>query len=402
LPGSFRTELREFLRAADGGRPPKDPISRLAWQRAWCARLADGGWAGPTWPRSCGGLELDISEQLIYAEELARARVPSHPGTGFLIAGPTIIRHGTDEQRARWLPGLLRADLIWAQAFSEPDAGSDLPALTTRAVRDGDEYIVSGRKVWSSWASQANGLFALVRTGGAGSAEKGITYLVVDSLTAGVSIRPIRDMTGGSEFSEIVFDDVRVPVRNRVGPEGGGWVIARTSLGHERIALAVVQARFYRRIMDELIDLARRQNVAADPVWRQRLMAVETDVRLMQYAGARALAALTRSGDPGPGSSTSRLLNSQAEQRLHEVAVDLLGASGLLHHDDPDAIEKGRWTRGFLRTRASTIGAGTAEIQRNTIAEKVLGLPREGLPREGLPREGLPRDGLTDGYLAMG
>jgi alkylation response protein AidB-like acyl-CoA dehydrogenase len=359
------------------GPPPKVPEQRFEWTRRWCANLVDGGWAGPTWPEHCGGLDLDIDKQLVYAEELAHARVPVHPGTGVLIAGPTIIKHGTDEQRRRWLPGLLRADLVWAQAFSEPDAGSDLPSLSTRAVLEGDHYIVSGRKVWSSWAERANGLFALVRTGPPGSRDKGITYLVIDKLDSHVEIRPIRDMTGGSEFCEITFDEVQVPVTNRIGAEHDGWSIARTSLGHERVTLAVVQARYYRRVVDELIDLARRQGVAIDPVWRQRLVGVETDVRLMQYQGARSLALLTATGEPGPGSSTSRLLNSQAEQRLHQVAVDLLGPAGMFDTTEPEGIDRGRWIRGFLRTRASTIGAGTAEIQRNTIAEKILGLPRD-------------------------
>ena len=373
----FRAQLRSFLVERALGPPPKDPAARLAWQRAWCALLADNGLAGPTWPRSCGGMDLDIDRQLIYTEELARARVPAHPGTGVLIAGPTIIRHGSVDQRDRWLRSLLRADTVWAQAFSEPDAGSDLPSLRTRAVRDGDDYIVTGQKVWSSWADRADHLFALVRTGEPASREGGISYLIIAVDQPGVTVRPIVDLTGGSEFSEITFTEARTPVANRVGEENAGWAIARTSLGHERVALAVVQARFYRRIVDELLDLARRRGVSGNAVTRQRLARVETDVRLMQYAGAQALAAVSRSDEPGPGSSISRLLNSQIEQRLHEVAQDLLGADGMLGHIDPHAIERGRWTRGFLRTRASTIGAGTTEIQRNTIAERVLGLPRE-------------------------
>jgi alkylation response protein AidB-like acyl-CoA dehydrogenase len=373
----FRSALRRFLADNNAGSPPRDTTGRLVWQRAWCATLVDGGWAGPTWPRRWGGLDLDVDKQLIYAEEVGRARVPGHPGTGVLIAAPTLIRHGTCEQLERWLPGLLRADRVWAQAFSEPDAGSDLPSLTTRAVRHGDHYVVSGRKVWSSWAEHADGLFGLVRTGTTASRERGISYLVIDELDPGIEIRPIRDITGGSEFCEIIFDEVPVPVGNLIGDEGGGWAIARTSLGHERVALAVVQARFYRRVVDELIEWARRRGQSRDPMWRQRLATLEIDVRLMHFEGARALARVTATGNPGPASSTSRLLNSQIEQRLHELAIDVLGLDGLLEATDPDAPDRGKWLRGFLRTRASTIGAGTAEIQRNTIAERVLGLPRD-------------------------
>ena len=375
MTGDFRAELRTFLASHDLGAPPKDAGGRLAWQRRWCAQLADNGYAGPTWPTSVGGMDLGIAEQLVYTEELARARVPAHPGTGVLIAGPTIIQHGSDEQRQRWLPALLRADVIWAQAFSEPDAGSDLPSLRTRAVRDGDRYVVTGNKVWSSWADRADSVFALVRTGAPDSRDKGISYLIIDLDRPGVTVTPIVDITGDSEFSEIVFDEVEVPVENRVGEENRGWAIARTSLGHERVALAVVQARFYRRIVDELTALARHLGRSHDPVVRQGLARLEVDVRIMQYAGAQALARTAASGDPGPMSSTTRLRNSLTEQRLHEVAVDLLGASGMLEWRDPNAIEGGRWVRGFLRTRASTIGAGTAEIQRNTLAERVLGLP---------------------------
>jgi alkylation response protein AidB-like acyl-CoA dehydrogenase len=328
-------------------------------------------------------MELAFSKQVVYAEELARARVPSHPGTGVLIAGPTIIRHGTDEQRARWLGPLLRADLIWAQAFSEPDAGSDLPSLQTRAVRVGDEYVVDGQKVWSSWADIADGLFALVRTGRREDRDKAITYLVIDARAPGVTIRPIVDMSGVSEFSEITFDGVRVPLEDRIGPENGGWAIARTSLGHERSALALSQARFYRRVLDELFDLARATAALEDPILRHRLADLEIAVRIMGYSGARTIAAIVQSGEPGANASVSRLLNARTEQRLHEVALQVLGTAGLLDRTDPHAPERGRWAWGFLRTRASTIGAGTSEIQRNTIGEGVLGLPRDPVTYAG-------------------
>ena len=293
------------------------------------------------------------------------------------IAGPTIIRYGTEEQKARLLRPMLRADVIWAQGYSEPEAGSDLPALRTTAVRDGDHYVVNGQKLWSSSADIADILFTLVRTGAADSGRDGITYLLVDAHAPGVTVRPLRDLTGAAGFCEIFFDGVEVPVENRIGEENHGWAITRTSLGHERAAGSLTQARFYDRIVGELIELARECGRAHDPVVRQRLARLAGAQRIMSLNASRMIATIARDGEPGPGSSTSRLFNTLFEQELHEFAVGLQGPVGVLGRGDPHALQKGRWTWGFLRTRASTIGAGTSEIQRNTIAERVLGLPHD-------------------------
>ena len=272
---------------------------------------------------------------------------------------------------------MLRADVIWAQGYSEPEAGSDLPSLRTTAVRDGDRYVVDGQKVWSSSADIADIFFTLVRTGPPHSGRDGITYLLIDAHAPGVTVRPLRDLTGDAGFCEIFFDAVEVPVENRIGEEHGGWAITRTSLGHERAAGSLNQARFYDRIVRELVELARECGRADDPVVRQRLAALVGAQRIMALNASRMIATIVRDGEPGPGSSTSRLFNTLFEQRLHEVAVDLQGPVGVLDRRDPHSVQKGRWTWGFLRTRASTIGAGTAEIQRNTIAERVLGLPHD-------------------------
>ncbi|HVV30537.1 MAG TPA: acyl-CoA dehydrogenase family protein [Mycobacteriales bacterium] len=372
----FRALLRTFLTEHGPGKRPKDPAGRLDWQRRWQAVLFDGRWAGPSWPRDCGGMDLPFTRQVIYSEELARARVPNPPGTGVGIAGPTIIKYGTDEQRARWLPALLRADQVWAQGYSEPEAGSDLPSLRTTARRDGDDYVVTGQKVWSTQAQIADVLFALVRTGTQESRQNGITYLVLDLHAPGVTVRPLRDLTGGAAFGEVFLDEVRVPVTNRIGAENEGWRLARTSLGHERAAGAMIQASFYQRVFGELVALARERGTAADPVWSRRLADLGIRVKIMALNAASTIAAIEATGEPGPASSVSRLYNSTLEQELHEIAVDMLGPYGLLD-GGPDAVQRGRWVGGFLRTRASTIGAGTAEIQRNTIAEQVLGLPRD-------------------------
>jgi alkylation response protein AidB-like acyl-CoA dehydrogenase len=373
----FRDQLRARFAEHHPGKPPSGREARLAWQREYCATAVDHDLAGPSWPREYGGMDLSFEEQVVYAEEAARARVPGTRGTGVGIAGPTIIRYGTEEQKARLLRPMLRADVIWAQGYSEPEAGSDLPALRTTAVRDGDRYVVNGQKLWSSSADIADILFTLVRTGPAESGRDGITYLLVDAHAPGVTVRPLRDLTGAAGFCEIFFDRVEVSVENRIGEENHGWGITRTSLGHERAAGSLTQARFYDRIVSELIELARECGRAHDPVIRQRLARLAGAQRIMSLNAARMIATIAREGEPGPGSSTSRLFNTLFEQELHEFAVDLQGPLGVLDRRDPHSLQKGRWTWGFLRTRASTIGAGTSEIQRNTIAERVLGLPHD-------------------------
>ncbi|WP_433761381.1 acyl-CoA dehydrogenase family protein [Nocardia sp. CA-135398] len=377
----FRARLRAFLTDHHPGRRPKDPAERLAWQKAWLATLFDAGYAGPSWPREYGGMDLSFGRQVIYQEEYARARVPGPLGTGLGIAAPTIIKYGTAEQKQRFLAPMLRGDMVWAQGYSEPGAGSDLPALRTSARLDGDgpeaEYVVNGQKVWNSAADIADIIFTLVRTGPPGSRQEGISYLLIDAHAPGVSVRPLRDLTGDAHFCEIFFSDVRVPVANRIGTENGGWPLVRTSLGHERAAGAMNQAAMYRRVLDELIELAHERGATADPLVRDRLADFEIRVSIMRLTGMRTIADIMAKGEPGPASSTSRLFIVTFEQDLHEFAVDMLGAYGVLGRRDPHAVQRGRWVWGFLRTRASTIGAGTAEIQRNTIAEQVLGLPRD-------------------------
>jgi alkylation response protein AidB-like acyl-CoA dehydrogenase len=373
----FRARLRAFLIEHHPGRRPRDPAERRTWQKTWLARLYDAGLAGPSWPREYGGMDLPFARQVIYQEEYNRARLPGPQGTGLGIAAPTIITYGSAEQKQRWLRPMLRGDTVWAQGYSEPEAGSDLPALRTTARLDGADYVVNGQKVWNTHADHADVLFTLVRTGTPESRQKGISYLVIDAHAPGVTVRPLRDLTGGTHFSEIFFTDVRVPVEDRIGAENEGWKLARTSLGHERAAGAMNQAALYRRVLDELVDLARERGSLDDPLVRDRLADFEVRVRIMRYTGMRTISDIVNRGEPGPASSTSRLFITAFEQDLHEFAVDLLGAEGLLVRGDPGAVQRGRWIGGFLTTRASTIGAGTAEIQRNTIAEQVLGLPHD-------------------------
>jgi alkylation response protein AidB-like acyl-CoA dehydrogenase len=377
-------QLRAFLAAHHPGRTPRGPVQRLVFQRAWQATLAEHGWAGPGWPRCWGGMGLPLPLQAVYHREMAAGRAPVPPSSFAGIVGPTILRHGTDAQRERWMGPLLRADELWCQGFSEPDAGSDLASLRTRAVRDGDAYRVTGRKVWTSGAASADWMLLLARTGPPGSGARGITCLALDVRAPGVRVAPLRDITGTAHFAEVELDNVAVPVAQRIGAEDDGWSVARATLGHERSTSLAAAGMRYQRVTRDLIDLARRRGRAGDPEVRQQLARVVTGARLLEWGGRRVLARVLDGDIPGPLSSVTRLQHGLFEQQLHALAADLLGPQALLDPGDPHLTSGGRhdgaWLRGFLRTRASTIGAGTAEIQRTTIADKVLGLPahREG------------------------
>ena len=377
---TFRQQLRDAFKACNPGKPGKSGEERRQWVRDYLAKLYEVRALGPSWPRQYGGMDLSFAKQVIYSEEAAKARIPSPLGTGYAICGPTIIKYATEEQKQRWLPGLLTSKDAWSQGFSEPEAGSDLPNLKTSAMRDGDFYIVNGQKLWSSSAHFADKIFTLVRTGTPGPDQPkhwGISYLIIDADTPGITVRPTKELTGGTDFSEIFFDNVKVPVENRIGDEHLGWGLVRTSLGHERAASSLNQALNYRRIFDEVLTLAKELGVTKDSYMRQRLADFEMRVRILYVSGARTIADITTKGEPGPASSVSRLFVTSFEQDLHEFVMNMLGSYGMLARNDPHSIEKGRWVWGFLRTRASTIGAGTAEIQRNTVGERVLGLPHE-------------------------
>ena len=382
----FRARLGTFLDAHLPGTPPgSGRQGRAAWQKEWAATLYDNGFAGPHWPTEYGGMDLPFTLQVCYHDEMSKRSVPPFPGNGPGICGPTLIKYGSDEQRARILPAMLRGDEVWAQGFSEPGAGSDLSSLQTTARRDGDDYIVSGSKTWSSYADIADLTFALVRTGTPGSREKGISYLLIDLRSAGISVRPTRDMSGDSHFSEITFEEVRVPVANRVGEENGGWRIARTAMGHERASRTLVSAAEYRRRLDVLLGYVR-ENGPLEPWMRDRLARIYVRVRILWLNAVRTVEHIQTTGEAGASASVARLYQSLLEQDLYDVSVDLAGPAGLLLGESPHAVMRGAWAKGLLRTRAATIGAGTAEIQRNTIAEQVLGLPRDPLMPAPAPK----------------
>lgn len=372
----FRSRLRNFLIAHAPGRPPRGWREQIEWKRAWARTKVDHNWAAPSWPTDWYGLGLPLRQQVIYHEEMTRARVPGHPDAALGMVGPTILQHGNDDQRRRFLLPMLRGDELWCQGFSEPDAGSDLPNLRTRAERDGDDYVVTGQKIWTTNAAIANWCFMLVRTGEPRSRQDGISYLLIDMTSKGLEVRPLRDMSGEAHFAELHLTDVRVPVVNRVGDENGGWRIARTTLGHERSTAHVGTSVRYRRVMSDLCDIARSLGRSSDPVMRQELAQLEILSRIAAFNGERILSNALAQGDVGPLASAFRLSHAVFEQRLHEAAMNLIGAQAMLSGVSlPPSTA--RWLWGFLRTRASTIGGGTSEVQRNTIAEQVLGLPRE-------------------------
>jgi len=362
-------DYRHELAAAE---PRPDRITAAC---RWHSRLVDEGLAAPGWPKSVGGMELSLEEQLDYYRLTTALGAPPHPCSLSFIVAPTLIKHGTDEQRARFLEPLLRADEFWCQGFSEPGAGSDLASLSTKAVRDGDVYRVTGQKVWTTLADRADWMFALVRTGPAGRGTDGISYLLIPMNSPGIEVRPLRDISGGAHFAEVFFDDVEVPVENRVGEEGGGWSIMRTSLGHERATAFLADEFKYRKTVDRVYGLIRDQGLTDDPLVRQHVSRLESGVRAIAANRARALDVVLRGEDPGGVASVNRLVKSEFEQDLHALALRATGPHGALGSRASAAVDNGRWTYGYLMSRATTIGAGTAEIQRNTIAETVLGLP---------------------------
>jgi acyl-CoA dehydrogenase len=368
LEGLLAEHRRE--QAAESAKP-----DRIDAARAWHAKLVDSALAAPGWPKSVGGLELSLEDQLDYYRITTAAAAPPHPCPLSFILAPTLIEHGTAAQKERFLGPLLRADEFWCQGFSEPGAGSDLASLSTRAVRDGDVYRVTGQKVWTSMADRADWMFALVRTGPPGRSTEGITYLLIPMDSPGITVAPLRDISGAAHFAEVFLDDVEVPVENRVGAEGQGWSIMRTSLGHERATAFLADEFKYRRTADKVIDLVVTRQLDTDPHVRQNVARLESGVRTIAANSARALAAVLRGEDPGGVASVNRLVKSEFEQHMHALALRAVGPHAALGSRALGAIDKGRWTFGYLMSRATTIGAGTAEIQRNTIAETVLGLP---------------------------
>ena len=374
---AFRAELRAWLAA---NVPPEEECATLAdevrFLVGWQRRMAAAGWVGVHWPTQYGGRGATTVENYILQEELARAQAPEVIGRiGVNLVGPTLIHYGSEAQKARHLPRILAADELWCQLFSEPNAGSDLSALRCRAERDGDGFVVTGQKVWTSYAQFADWGILLARTDPASRGGRGISFLIVDMRSPGVTVRPLTQMTGSDEFNEVFLEDVRVPAENLVGELHQGWTIAQTTLSHER-GTSPRQLVVHRMLLADLLALARDSGAVADPVIRQQLAQVWMEVEMTKLHNWRTLTQLRRTGKPGPESSLVKLFWSEMSQRLHDTAMQVLGVRGQYGPGEPRAVARGRWVRSYLYYRAATIFAGTSEVQRNIIAQRVLGLPR--------------------------
>jgi alkylation response protein AidB-like acyl-CoA dehydrogenase len=344
-------------------------------QRQWQRRLHDGGWLKLSWPREAGGRAAGPIMQAIYHEEMAKAGAPMILGRlGVSLLAPTLLVHGSPWQKDEYIEKILGGELIFCQGFSEPDAGSDLAGLRTRAERRDGHWVLNGQKTWSSGAHYADKSFLLARTDGDAEAHKGISFFLIDMHQPGVEVRPIRQMTGGGEFGEIFLTNALVDDRDLVGEPGAGWKIAMTVFGFERGGLA--QAARFERAVQQLASLARDRGAGADPSVRQKVAQAQIEAHVFRLIGLRSLTSAQQGRAPGPEASLTKLFWSEMDKRLQETAVGVQGPYGALAPDSPFAIEDGRWQNGWMWAQAETIYAGSSEIQRNIIAERVLGLPR--------------------------
>jgi len=376
---AFRKELRAWIsdNLPDGWRESAPTSGRMdeSVSREWSKRLYDAGYAGLTWPKEYGGQDAPYTHQAIFLEESARADTPEHIGViGLGMAGPTIIAHGTDKQKSAHLSKILSGEEVWCQGFSEPGSGSDLASLRTRAEDAGDHYVVTGQKVWSSFAHIADYCILVVRTDPSAAKHKGITYLLVDMHADSVEVRPLVQVTGDPEFNEIFFNDVKVPKTNVVGEANEGWGVAMTTLLHERGTLGFALTARLEVLVAKLIILAKETGAHDDLLIRDRVAQQWIELQALKFTNYRALTTLMRTGVPGPEGSIAKLHWSESNQRLGKLALEILGHRAQL--DGDDGVWSGYWQYQQLRSRGNTIEAGTSEILRNIIAERVLGLPR--------------------------
>jgi len=368
---AFRADLRAWL-ASNVPREamPATLEGEAAFLTAWQRRLHDAGWVAVHWPREHGGRGASLTETAIYQEEMARARAPQVMNrVGVNNVGPTLIAHGTAAQRQRYLPGILSGEEIWCQLYSEPNAGSDLASLRCRADKRGDGFIVSGQKVWTSYAQFAAFGILLARTDPDAPPHRGISCFIVDMRSPGLTIRPLRQLTGSAEFSETFFDDVVVPRANLVGAENDGWRVATVTLAHERGTNFSFKEQVLQKIsLDELADHLRASGAARDPVLRQRWAASAIEVEIMRLHNCATMTRLARGELPGAESSIVKLFWADLSQRLNDLGLDALGPAA--QH------AAGPWPQRMLWSRCASIAGGTNEIQRNIIAQRLLGLPR--------------------------
>ena len=384
----FRLKARKWLEQnrpagmADRGFALPIDQESIRTVRDWQRRLYDAGYLGIAWPAEYGGQGKTIIESAIFNEEMARVRAPAPLNElGLSMGGPTILEHGTDEQKKRFVKKILTCEEVWCQGFSEPGSGSDLAALGTRATLEGDEFVVNGQKVWTSLGHMADWCMLLVRTDPNAPKHRGISYLLVDMHSPGIAVQPLKQMTGEAEFNQIFFEDVRVPRKNLLGPLNGGWGVAITTLMNERATLSLATVMRFRNTFEDLAELARRvlrdHTCRLTPTLvRQALAQFYVELESMKYLAYRNFSRLNRGGTPGPEGSISKVLWSELNQRMNEFALVLQGPRAVLAEGSSELLDHGRWQYGLLRSRGNTIEEGTSEIQRGIIAERLLGLPK--------------------------
>jgi alkylation response protein AidB-like acyl-CoA dehydrogenase len=372
---AFRDELRSWLQSNHPGREPAGDEAAFQFRRDWQRTLNQAGLAGISWPKEYGGRGATLIEQAIFNEETVRQGAPTVANVlGIAMGGPTVIAHGTEEQKRRYLPAILSAEEIWCQGFSEPDSGSDLASLKTRAVRRGDEWVVTGQKVWTTFAHHSKWCMLVARTDPDAPKHKGLTYFLMDMEQDAVQVRPLRQITGEAEFNELFIEEARIPHENIVGGEGNGWAVAITTLMHERFTLAFGLQAAAQIALAQLVERARSApaagggTAAEDPVIRQRLAQLMIEAEVLRLNAYRGLSAVMRHGVPGPEGSLGKWHWSELNQSLTELSMEMAGPRAMLTEDE--------WTYRFLRARANSIEGGTTEILRNIVAERVLGLPR--------------------------
>jgi alkylation response protein AidB-like acyl-CoA dehydrogenase len=387
---AFQDEIRSWLRAnvpGDYGSAawpePLDQAGKRAEARRWVTMLHRGGWGAVSWPRQYGGREATPMEQFLFSEEMASYRTPIPPTViGIGMAGPTIMAFGTEHQRDRFIPRIVSGEEIWCQGFSEPNAGSDLANLATRATDGGDHYLVNGQKIWTSFGPIADWCLLLVRTDPTAPKHKGLSYLLVDMRSPGVLVRPIRQITGESEFSELFFTEVRVPKANLLGRENDGWRVAIMTLMHERANIAALVYTNFKRELRDVVALAGRlrrngRPLTDDPLVRRRLVHYWSVAETMRLNNIRMRQGKGAADDPGPIGSLLKLVWATSNQSMQSLAVEILGPDAeLLSGESANRGDNGLWLRRYLRSLANSIEGGTSEILRNIVAERVLGLGR--------------------------
>jgi alkylation response protein AidB-like acyl-CoA dehydrogenase len=368
---AFRDEVRSWLEENHPGPSPEgDDQAEFEFRRAWQKKMHEAGWAGLSWPEEFGGKGATLIEQSIFNEELARQRVPLPANVlGLVMGGPVVIAHGNSEQKERYLEPILSGEEIWCQGFSEPESGSDLASLKTRAVKtDNGTWKVTGQKVWTTYAHEAKYCMLLARTDQDAPKHKGITYFILDMDQPNVDVRPLRQITGEAEFNEIFLEEAEIPDENIVGEVGGGWGVAITTLMFERAGLGAAAVMGLKRSREDLLEVIRERGLENDPVIRQKIAELQIGIESMRLGALRALTATMKTGIPGPEGSLSKWQWADYNQSLTELGNDILGPEGMRAGTE--------WSYRFLRSRANSIEGGTTEVLKNIIAERVLGLPR--------------------------